>query len=120
MLGVWLVISPWVLDFSGDGDGWNAIAAGAAVTLLAFAGLATDRLRAFDSLILAVGAWLIVSALWLTEVTAATWNAAVVGAVLILLAVFALGSLSDEQRLEEELQRRRDSRRTGAQAWPRA
>ena len=44
VLGVWLVISPWVLDFSAMYTAmWNAVIVGLAVALLALWTLATDR-----------------------------------------------------------------------------
>jgi len=44
VLGVWLMISPWELDFNATHAAmWNALAAGAATALLALWTLGTDR-----------------------------------------------------------------------------
>jgi len=43
-LGVWLVISPWVLGFSAGGSAmWNAMIVGLAVAVLALWALGTDK-----------------------------------------------------------------------------
>ena len=44
VLGVWLVISPWVLGFSGLGAAmWNAVIVGIVVAVLALWTLGTDK-----------------------------------------------------------------------------
>lgn len=44
VLGTWLVVSPWLIGFSGlEPALWNAVIVGAAIAVLALWALATDR-----------------------------------------------------------------------------
>lgn len=79
LAGVWLLASPLVFDYS-DGARWNALAAGAVVTLLAAMRTAfAFRVAAFSWINMLVGIWLFASP-WVLETSAAvTWNNVVVG-----------------------------------------
>ena len=105
LLGVWVFISPWLLQHvmesttapNGVGNAamWNLYIVGIAIAVLAAAALYV--FSPWEEWInLALGAWLLVSP-WLlgfSASTALTWNAVVAG---ILVVVFAAWVLTEEQ-----------------------
>ncbi len=89
--GSWLAVSPLVLGFTGGDVVWNAVAGGTVVALLALAQLLGQlRLGWFGGLGTAVGVWLLMSALWLTESTPAAWSTWFVGVVVLVVAVWSI------------------------------
>lgn len=99
LVGIWLIISPWVLNFtSGDGR-WSPIASGAAVLVLASARVAGLHRETWLSLINAgIGAWLFASAFWLTESHRASWGVGVSGAVVFALAFWSAGASGERDQ----------------------
>jgi hypothetical protein len=98
VLGVWLVISPWVLQFAAEPRAmWNAVILG--VVIAAAAILALVQFHEWEEWAdMAFGLWLIVSpwVLGFAETLAtATWNFVVVGVLTIGLAAW---SLRDERQ----------------------
>lgn len=93
VLGVWLVISPWVLQFAAEPRAmWNAVILG--VVIAAAAILALVQFREWEEWAdMAFGLWLIVSP-WVlgfaATLAAATWNFVVVGVLTIALAAWSL------------------------------
>jgi SPW repeat len=110
VLGVWLFISPWVVNFGRNpadwagatpgpvGDvaaaaSWNAWIVGIVVLLLAAS--AISRLRAWQEwLNLALGVWLFIApwALAFASLSGAAWDHWIVGALVFLLAAWDLRS----------------------------
>jgi hypothetical protein len=91
VLGIWLVVSPWVLAYAANTQpAWNAHVVG---VIIAVAALAT--LIAFHEweewVNTALAAWLIVSPFLLgfSGLQAALWNQLVVGVLVGLLAIWA-------------------------------
>ncbi len=97
LLGAWLLVSPWALHYRADAaPTWNAIALG--ILIAAAALLALLRLMAWEEWAsVAFGAWLLISPwiLGFSGVTAATRNAVIVGAVVAVLALWALATDRD-------------------------
>lgn len=92
VLGVWLFLSPWVLSYSlGATESWNAYIAGAAIA--AVAAFTVYRPDLWGEVInLVIGIWVVVSP-WALKVAAeqtARVNALVVGAIVVLLALWGL------------------------------
>ncbi|AEV16664.1 MAG: SPW repeat protein [Thermus sp.] len=89
VLGVWLILSPWLLGFSGTAAAmWNAVILGVAVGLMALLHLRGGPMWE-EWLNVLLGVWLILSP-WLlgfSGLTNATWNAILVG---ILVGALAL------------------------------
>ncbi|AEB12136.1 SPW repeat protein [Marinithermus hydrothermalis] len=90
VLGIWLVLSPWLLGYSTTPSAfWNALIVGAAVTILSILALSGGQLwEEWTDLVLAV--WLILSP-WIlnfTANTAAFWNAVIVGVLIGVLALW--------------------------------
>lgn len=88
--GIWLIISPFVLGYTGADATWNPIVFGACVIVIALARIAGGvRAAELSVLNMAIGVWIFISAFWLASSPQATWNDIVLGVV-----VFALAALS--------------------------
>jgi hypothetical protein len=88
LLGAWLVVSPLFLDY-GDGDAtWDPIVSGALI-VAASAGLVWRSRPAAAFTVAVVAVWLFVSAFWLADSSAATWNAIAGGGLAFFLAIAA-------------------------------
>ncbi len=91
--GLWLAISPWVLGFSWDQPAWsNAVVIGVALVILAALRFAYPR--RFEGIrwtVLILGAWMIASPYVANyaDISAATINAIIVGALTIFGALVA-------------------------------
>jgi hypothetical protein len=88
LLGAWLFISPWVLDYTATGDAaTNAWIVGGAIAVLA-AVVATTGVRSLAWSNIALGAWLCISpwVLGFTGVQDASWNAWIVGVLAVIVA----------------------------------
>jgi hypothetical protein len=97
ILGLWLVVSPWALAFEAEANPtWNAVILG--ILIAAVALIALFRVMAWEEWVnLALGVWLVISP-WLvgfSDLVAAMWNAVIVGAVVAVLALWALGTDKD-------------------------
>jgi len=90
LAGVWLIISPFVLGYTGADATWNPIVFGAIVGVLALARLTGAYEAAWLSwLNMAIGVWLFISAFWLASSSQASWNVGVMGVVVFVLAAVA-------------------------------
>jgi hypothetical protein len=90
LAGIWLIISPFVLDYTGSDATWNPIVFGAIVALFGFARMAGAYRAAWLSILnMAIGVWLFISAFWLADSPRASWNVGILGVI-----VFILGSWS--------------------------
>lgn len=98
ILGLWLFVSPWVLDFSAvEIAMWNAVIVGLVIAMMALMTLVEfhDWEEWADMI---VGAWLVISP-WLLGFTdpegvvaagTATWNTVIVGVLVLGLALWSL------------------------------
>jgi SPW repeat len=86
LLGVWLVASPFVLDYQTGDASWNPIACGAAAAVVAlgqtFGPVRTSRP---GLILMAIGTWLFASGFWLEASSQASWNAWGAGALMLFL-----------------------------------
>lgn len=91
VLGAWLFISPWLLGYSNaTAAAWNAYIVGAAFAIFALIALGKpDRWEEWVNVV--IGAWAVISpwVLGYAAVTAATWNAVIVGAIVLLVSLEA-------------------------------
>jgi len=88
--GIWLIISPFVLGYTGADATWNPIVFGACVILIALARIAGGvRAAELSVLNMAVGVWIFISAFWLASSPQATWNDIVLGVVVFVLAAWS-------------------------------
>ena len=92
ILGAWLVVSPWILSFSGSAAAtWNAVIVGVIFALLSLLALLESKpWEEWSELIVAI--WLLVSpwALGFSGLSTATWNAVLVAVVVGALALTAV------------------------------
>lgn len=100
-VGAWMLASPWVLGYSDHaGASMNALLVGTALVITELLNL--DRHEALEEwLDIIAGLWLLVSpfVVGFAAATAAAVNAAAVGALAIVLAVWALLPLDETVRL---------------------
>ena len=97
LLGIWMIASPWVLRYSTEQNPtWNAVILGALIALAAL--FALYRVMAWEEWgNVVLGIWLVISP-WLlgfNGIMAAMWNAVIVGAIVAILALWALGTDKD-------------------------
>jgi hypothetical protein len=91
-LGLWLVVSPWLLGTSRDTHSTqSAVVSGGMLGWAALWALTSRRPAPAHAVIVAVGAWLLVGpSLWYFGAVAATWNSIATGLGAIVLSVWAL------------------------------
>lgn len=95
ILGVWLFISPWLLNYADTVAGWNAYAMGAGIVV--FALLAAYMPKAWEEVLnTLLGVWLVVSPFVLNFVTMpkVALHTVVVG---ILATAFAIWAMFNDQ-----------------------
>jgi hypothetical protein len=91
LLGIWLLLSPWMLSFDSESTATrNAVLVGALLLVVEVVELSAFR-NWEEWINVALGAWLIVSPWTLGIVSsAAKWNFVVVGALVLILAAYEL------------------------------
>ena len=105
ILGIWMIVSPWVLRYQTDMT-LNAVMSNAATSnavllgiLIAAAALvALFRVMAWEEWVnVVLGVWLVISpwVLGFSSLATAMWNAVIVGIVVAVLALWALGTDKD-------------------------
>jgi hypothetical protein len=95
LLGVWLIIAPWVLPMATSAAVWNNVLFGALIVLLAATRLSrpAPATKAASWVNLVIGAWLIVAPFVLLYVSnLEIWNDIIVGALVIVFGAWS-GSL---------------------------
>lgn len=97
ILGLWMVVSPWVLGYQAQANPtWNAVILG--IVIAACALIALFKVKAWEEWVNAVlGIWLIASpwVLAFSGLAAAAANAVIVGLIVTVLALWALGTDKD-------------------------
>ena len=87
ILGIWLIISPWVLTYVSGQAKWNQFAFGIVVAVLALIRYAAPRAVWASWLNGLAGIWMIIAPFILNYTkTAAYWNEVIVGIVVAVLA----------------------------------
>jgi SPW repeat len=96
LAGIWLILAPWWLGYSGADPKWNDVVFGAIVAVLA-ATRAGGGFRATELSILnaLVGVWLFVAAFTIDSSGAAGANDIILG---VIVFVLALGSAAASER----------------------
>jgi hypothetical protein len=100
VLGLWILLSPWALQFATAEHAWNAYVVGAGIAILAAAALIV--FQPWEEWVnLALGAWLLASP-WLlgfSTATIAMWNAVIIGALVVVFAGWALAQMQGQRQL---------------------
>ena len=97
IFGLWMIVAPWALKFEAETNPtWNAVIVG--VFIAAVALFALFRVMAWQEWAnIALGVWLVISP-WIvgfSGLMAAMWNAVILGAVIAVLALWALATDKD-------------------------
>jgi SPW repeat len=90
LVGVWLIVSPSVLDYRPGDAAWNPVVFGSLVVVLAAiraAGAWGARIPSWLNAL--IGAWLFVCAFLLSESQQATWNVGITGVLVFGLAIWS-------------------------------
>ena len=99
LLGVWLIASPIVLGYDVDDPAWHDAIVGAAIAAIAVARLVTRPWRSWMGWLNAgVGLWLLAGVFWRAESAAASWNDAIVGALVAALGAMAAAATDEARR----------------------
>jgi SPW repeat len=89
LLGIWLIVSPWVFDYSGRAPVLNSVNVGALISILAAFRLGTlDRSAGLSAINLILGLWTIASP-WVCDFSAnvgAVWDNVLLGIAVATLA----------------------------------
>ena len=97
VLGSWLFLSPWVLEYSGTTAAWNAYVLGGAIVL--FAVIASYMPKAWEEMInTLLGVWLVLSPfiLGFAEPKRIALHTVLIG---ILVTAFAVWAMASDKRL---------------------
>jgi peptidoglycan/LPS O-acetylase OafA/YrhL len=97
--GVWLIVSPLVLDYVAGDTRLIPMIAGAIVAVLALVRMATWRAEWLSLISVLVGVALFASGFWFAESPAATWNAWLLGVAVIVLGLLSIDA-TEEGRME--------------------
>lgn len=88
--GAWLAISPWVLNFSGETTAlWTSLIAGAILMVSAVVSAFVTHQGVLEAIDGVTGAALVATpfVLSFSDITAAMWDAVVVGVLVVALAI---------------------------------
>jgi uncharacterized membrane protein len=89
ILAIWVIISPFVLGFTGSPRAmWNNIATGCAIAILAIIRTSMRSQPGWSWVNVILGIWLIVSPFALVFITgsAALWNNVILGIIITIVA----------------------------------
>jgi hypothetical protein len=99
--GIWLIISPFVLGYTGADATWNPIVFGAIAGTLALVRAAgAYRAEILSWVNMAIGIWLFISAFWLASSSQASWNVAVLGVIVFILAAWSVEATAEGRMLK--------------------
>jgi hypothetical protein len=88
--GIWLIIAPWVLGYSGEDPRWNDVVFGAIVALFALIRISGAYRESWLSWLNAlIGVWIFIAAFTIDYSTAAMSNDIIVGAIVFLLGLWS-------------------------------
>lgn len=113
LAGIWLIIAPWVLGYTGGDPRWNDVIFGIIVAVFAFTRLAGGWYESWLSWInAAIGVWLFVAAWTIDSSSTASVNDIILGVIVFVLAIWS-ASATDALRA-----RRRGGDRRHREGWP--
>jgi hypothetical protein len=94
LVGVWFIVAPWVVDFSDDKNAlWTSVIIGAIQVISSLIGFVGSGWTAWQNWIsLLAGVWFILFPYVYTLETAETWTSVILGAVTVLLNLWALAA----------------------------
>jgi SPW repeat len=96
LAGIWLIIAPFVLGYSGGDPYWNDIVFGAIVAVLALARVSGAYRASWMSWVnMLIGAWIFIAAFWLDSTSNAGTNDIILGAIVFILGLFSAAASDD-------------------------
>jgi hypothetical protein len=100
LAGTWLIIAPFVLNYSSSGNSWLEIILGATVIIFGLIRLATPQIAWPSWINSLVGLWVIVVP-WIIPGTssAARWNEFLTGGVVAILGYASAAATENRQRV---------------------
>jgi hypothetical protein len=102
VLGLWLIASPWALQFTtASAAAWNVWISGGIIAVLAAAALyQVQKWEEWTNAV--IGIWLVVSpwVLGFSSDAVTTWNAAIIGLLVLCVAGWELYALPAETRMQ--------------------
>ena len=88
LAGIWLIVAPFVLNYSSTGNTWQEVVFGAIVIILGLVRMAAPHISWPNYINGIIGVWLIIAPWTLSGAsTAARWNEVIVGIIVFLLAL---------------------------------
>ena len=89
LLGIWVIISPFVLGFASIPQAmWNNVGAGIVVAALALTQTGSPRQSGWSWANVILGAWLIISPFALAfATTTAVWNNVILGIIILIVGL---------------------------------
>ena len=98
LTGGWLIVSPYVLAYQPADARWSPTLAGIMIVLFTSIRVFAIGQSWIGWLNAAIGAGLVLSALWLAESATARGNEAVAGAIVVVLALLSGGASEQARR----------------------
>jgi hypothetical protein len=98
--GIWLIVSPLVLDYVAGDSRLIPTIAGAIVVVLALVRMVTWRAEWLSLISVLVGLGLFAGGFWFAESPSASWNAWLLGMAVIVLALLSIDA-TEEGRMED-------------------
>ena len=103
LLGLWLVISPFVLDYGSGDETWNPIVSGALILAVSTAGLAGIWPRSTAAwAVIGISVWLFFSGFWLADSAEASWNVFAAAVLASFLAIAAAAASTERSASPKE------------------
>ncbi|MBA2240270.1 MAG: SPW repeat protein [Solirubrobacterales bacterium] len=99
LIGIWIMVSPFVIDYGGSGLDLNPVVSGAvlaALGLIRVTGSYTSHV--VSGLSALVGIWIIISGAALADTVIGAWNLGVFGAVAVVLPFIAEAAIAEAPR----------------------
>jgi hypothetical protein len=109
VLGVWLIISPWVVGAPGQSVATSGIVAGVLTFIFAIVRFARKHTAVMSWANVLVGAWTVMSPWIFGEASGdfRTWNYVIVGVLIVLIEAYSLTSSSTQPNWRQSQSGRR-------------
>lgn len=96
VVGIWLIISPFILNYAASQAFWSQIITGIVIGVMAIGRMVEPRVSWMGWINVIAGIWLIISPFILAYATpAAYWNSVIFGVVTLILASISTGATAN-------------------------
>jgi cytochrome c biogenesis protein CcdA len=87
LAGIWLIIAPFILNYTSTGNKWQEVVFGIIIGILGIIRLGAPHLSWPSWINLLIGIWIIIAPWTISNTTtSARWNEVIVGIIVALLA----------------------------------